>query len=156
MVERVGLASMTDLAYIFPGVSISKGLAFCSLEQRYSFFLSALAYISRLSLSLSTSRKLPLTNCYSLRHLNKVSSKLSCTALCSFYYNCGRLLLTLITLSLAVCICMSSHFIQSQEWDDIVLKNSDLSQMFPKRFQDGWAYCLTIIFIFPRTQSSYT
>jgi len=47
MAERVGLASMTDLAYIFPGVNISKGLAFCSLEQRYSFFLSALAYISK-------------------------------------------------------------------------------------------------------------
>lgn len=71
MAERMGLASMTDLAYIFPEVSISKGLAFCSLEQRYSFFLSALAYISRLSLSLSTSRKLPPTNCYSIHHLNK-------------------------------------------------------------------------------------
>ena len=96
MAERVGLASMTDLAYIFPGVNISKGLAFCSLEQRYSFFLSALAYISRLSLSLSTSRKLPPTNCYSRHHLNNISSTLSCTALCCFYYNCPGLLLTLI------------------------------------------------------------
>ena len=95
MAERVGLASMTDLAYIFPGVNISKGLAFCSLEQRYSFFLSALAYISRLSLSLSTSRKLPPTNCYSRHHLNNISSTLSCTALCCFYYNCPGLLLTL-------------------------------------------------------------
>lgn len=156
MAERMGLASMTDLAYIFPEVSISKGLAFCSLEQRYSFFLSALAYISRLSLSLSTPRKLPPTNCYSLRHLNNISSSLSCTALCCFYYNCPGLYLTLITLSLAVCVSMSSHVIQSYEWDGIVLKNSDLSQMFPKRFQDGWAYCLRIISLFPRIQSSYT
>lgn len=132
MAERAGLASLTDLAYIFLRSDHLKVLPFCTLV--CFLFLSDFAYISRPNLCLSTSRKLLWTNCYSLHYLNNLSRIYHHLLHCAvsaradiianhYFISCS-------------CMYVFSLHLALKDWDFIVLKYYNLLQMFPKRFQD--------------------
>lgn len=140
---------MTDLAYIFPEVSICMfGILLPLSKGILSFSLPLHIFQGSVWKFLYFQKPNQLSS--SLRHLNNISSSLSCTALCCFYYNCPGLYLTLVH-SFISCLCIyvfSRHLVLRVGWYSS--KNSIYPKMFPKRFQDGWAYCLRIISLFPR------